>query len=163
MPKIWVEVNTSVSADGAEAIKSLTPTLKAAITPTLISKVTGALPCDKFTTLITDKPTAQPKSGYNAIKLTIQLKVKLELKGSAHKIATELKLTFEAIKAPAVGAGDLLGSGTSTANVENAGTTETSFARSINDGVDAVAKPLVTTIITNARFNSYGKTLGLPL
>ncbi len=162
MAKIWVYVEPSVGPDGQEAKTALTRTLKATIEKALVDQTAKSLPADKFTAKPTDKPTGKSTS-YNAIKVAAGLKLKVETKGSLLKVACDLKMVFEAIKTPDVKIGNLLGSASKGAAVENRGSGERAIASFTSDALDAIVGPLVKQVISHPRFSSYGKSVGLPL
>ena len=162
MAKIWVYIEPSVTADGAEAKTALTETLKTTIQKMLLGLTSKALPGDKYTANPTDKPSGISET-YNAMKVSPAVKLKVESRGSMLKVACDLKMVFEAIKTPGTKNGNLLGSGSKGAAAENRGSGERAIANSAADALDAIVEPLVKQVMTNLQFKSYSKQVGLPV
>lgn len=160
--KIWVYIEPAVTSDGAAGKTALTDTAKEAVTNSMVAKITAALPAEKFSTADADKPI-QVTDAYNAIKIVPTLTIKVETQGSKMTVTCTLKMTFEAIRAPATKNGNLLGTGSKTAGAENRGLEERHFLRNVDDVLDAIAAPLATQVMSNPTFKSYGKNLGLAL
>ncbi len=162
MGKIWVHIEPVVTSDHAGTKALLTDSLKEALSAALVERITGALPADKFSTENKDKPI-KVTDAYNALKVVATLNLKVETMGSKMSVVCVLKLNFEAIKAPRTTAGNLLGSGTSTATAENRGSGEKDIVANAKDSLDAIVAPLVKKIMDHPTFTKYGKDLGLPL
>ncbi|MDZ4782630.1 MAG: hypothetical protein SGJ19_20480 [Planctomycetia bacterium] len=162
MGKIWVYIAPVVVPDGAGATGLMSDTLTAALSTMVVNRIAGALPADKYTTAATDKPI-KITSGYNAIKIAAELTLKVETQGSKMTVGCTLKTVWEAIRAPSTAAGNLLGSAAKGAAAENRGTGEAGVIKIAPDALDPVVAPLVTLMLNNPNYTSYGKKLGLPL
>jgi hypothetical protein len=162
MAKIWVHIAPSITPDGNEAKSALKEALKVTMRDLLVARINKALPDDRFSTKAADKPKGDGAT-YNAIKITPQLNLKLETKGSQMKVSCDVKMIFEAIKTPNLKVGNLLGQGSKGAMVENRGSGERAIVALTTDALDAIIAPLVKKVLTNPRFTSYGRSLGLPL
>jgi hypothetical protein len=162
MGKIWVHIEPVISPDGDEAKGALTDSLKELLSAALVTRITAALPAEKFSTAAGDKPI-KSTDAYNAIKVVGRFQMKIEMQGSKMTLTTQLRLDFEAIRAPSTAAGNLIASGSKGAAVENRGTGEKAILRNAEDALDAIAGPLVKQIMVNPNFKSYGQKMGLPL
>lgn len=162
MGKIWVHIEVAFAPEGDEAKAAMTQTLKSTLTKSVTDKITAALPADKFSASIADKPTAVSQA-YNAIKIVATLNLKVETQGSQMTVTGTLKTQFEAIKAPSTLNGNLLISGSKGASSQRRGSGEFGVTNGTNEVLDAVVGLLIKQMITNPTFISYGKKMGLPL
>ena len=162
MAKIWVYIKPSVIPDGKESKTALTKTLTTTIETDLAGRIGKSLPADKFTTKETDKPKGIFQS-YNGLKVTAELKFKVETKGSQMKVTCTLKVVFEAIKTQELKIGELLASASKGAAVERRGSGERAIVSLTSDALDNIVEPAVKQVMSNKSFISYGKSKGLPL
>jgi hypothetical protein len=166
---IWVFIKPFVLPDGDTAknalpkhLKEKDKTLKEAIEQSLLDRILKSLPKDKYSNKEADKPAGVSKS-FNAIRITGDITLKVETKGSTMKVTCSLKVVIEAIKTPDIQNGELLISGSSGAFSENRGSDERAIAAGANDVLDSIVEPLITKLITHNNFIATGKRLGLPL
>lgn len=160
--KIWIFIETIITPDGAEAKGTLTDSVQETVTKALVERITAALPEDKFSTAVTDKPI-KVTDAYNALKIVAKLALQIETQGSKMTVGATLKIEFQAIRAPSTTGGNLIGTASKGATVENRGTGERALARNVDDVLDAIAGPTVKQVLTNPNFKKYGATMGLPL
>ncbi len=161
MAIIWVHINPVVSSEGTAAKGAFTPSAKQQIEKLLVKLIDQELPAQQFSTDKAHKPKGTAKA-YDAIKVTAELALTIDTAGSRMTVASSLKLVFEAIRMPNLKPGNLLGSGSKGATVENRGTGEKSVVSFTKEALDIIVAPLVKLIVTNKRFRSYGESLGLP-
>lgn len=161
MAKIWVHVDSTVSADGDETSAALTKSVKKAIEDAINERTVGALEAP-FSAKSSDAPKGAAKS-YNAIKIVPTLTLKAESAGSKLSVDGKLSMVFEAIKAPKVTDGSLLGSAASSASVANRGKIDRDLVAFAEELLDALVEPLVKKVTTSSKFISLGKKMNLPL
>src|SRR5262245_5461887 len=163
---IWVFIKPFVAPDG-DAAKSALPkklkekTVKDTIEQAILERIRAALP-DKFTDKEADKPPGVSKI-FNAIRITGELKLKVETKGSLMKATGELKAVFEAIKTPDIQNGEYLASASSGAFAEKRGSDERAVVSRTEEVLDSIVEDAVKKVLADNRFIAAAKRLNLPL
>jgi hypothetical protein len=163
---IWVFIKPFVAPDGDEA-KSALPkklkdkTLQELIEQAILERIRAALP-DKFTDKEADKPAGVSKT-FNAIRITGELKLKVESKGSMKKVTGELKALFEAIKMPDTQNGEYMAEASKGAFAEKRGSDERAILLRTQEVLDSIVEPVVKAVLKDHRFIAAGKRLNLPL
>jgi hypothetical protein len=163
---IWVFIKPFVVPDGDDA-KSALPkklkekTVKETIEEAILERIRNALP-KKFSDKEADKPAGVSKT-FNAIRITGELKLKIETKGSLMKATGELKVVFEAIKTPDTQNGEYLASASKGALAERRGADERAVVGRTIEVLDSVVEEAVKKVLEDNRFIAAAKRLNLPL
>jgi hypothetical protein len=161
MAKVWVHIEPTVTGNGQGAKTALTKTLTDSIAKSLAERVGKALPAETFTTDKNDKPGAS-QDAYNAIKITPGLTLKIDTKGSRLTVDSDLKMVFEAVRIPNLKNGNLLASAGKGVVIERRGSVEKDTTKFVEEAFDNIVAPAVKQVISQPRFKTYGKSLGLP-
>jgi hypothetical protein len=164
MAKVWVLIDPVVSADGKEAKDPLDKATTKKIEEAIVERTADNLPSGKYTTKDSDKPKPKGKDddhAPNAIKVTPQLKLKVEQKGRMLAVTGALKVEFEAIRWPKK-EGNLIVAGSSKAGVENRGTVADELIPSTEQVLDEILAPKIKEIVGNKAVADYSEKIGLP-
>lgn len=160
---LWVLIAPSVIPDGEATKKALPAGDKFIIEKKLTELASAALPSEKFDTEKANEPKGNGKV-FNALKFSLDLKVKGEAQGSQLTVSLSLALTIEAIKTPEHKKGaDLIALGRRGVSSQNRGTMEKNLGSTSADLLTELVGPLVTSIIESPGFASYVASKNLPL
>jgi hypothetical protein len=159
---IWVHIAPVIIPDGSEAKTALTKSLQTLLEKEVVTRIGKALPKDKFDPNPDNKPKGT-STAYNAIKIVAELTVNIASAGSKMTVKCTLNAIFEAIRLPLLKPGNLLGVKKMAAAADTSGKGDATILRGAKDALDAIVEPIVKEAIKHPRFNSYGKSMGLPL
>jgi hypothetical protein len=170
---IYVHIDPTVSAGNTEAAAALKRGLKTKLAKMLTDAVIKGLP-SRFSAKLTARPqrkngnatkkkpaTKKTPKNYNAIKMTPQMKLSVEQKGSNLKVAGRIRMDFEAIEWPNARVGSLLASGEKTAAIEDRGSDDKAIMSMAKDVIAAIVSSNTKTTLSSSKFARLLTSLGV--
>jgi hypothetical protein len=163
MAKIWVDIVTSVSADGEEAKKVLTKAVKDKVEKAMVKTTADNLP-DKFSNKDSDKPKDK-RDDYaaRAVRIVEKLKLTIETKGPKVSMDGEVAVNLELLDLKSDKGHHAGAFGSKVAGIERRGTIETQWEALCTQMMEDLIAPLAGKALTSKSFEKHAKDKNLPI